>query len=157
MKNRDSSQYLSTIQAAAILAVSVSTVKRWVDDGILPVRHRTAGGHRKLLWAEVLALARQGDLPRGDLTVLPVTLATDSTVDLAASGADLWKALRDGQGEEAHTIIRRAYSSGVAVETIADEIIAPAMKKLGHDWETSRIDVWQEPAPPSFVRLQSTT
>ena len=143
MKNRDSSQYLSTIQAAAILAVSVSTVKRWVDDGILPA-HRTAGGHRKLLWAEVLALARQGDLPRGDLTVLPVTLATDSTVDLAASGADLWKALRDGQGEEAHTIIRRAYSSGVAVETIADEIIAPAMKKLGHDWETSRIDVWQE-------------
>jgi methanogenic corrinoid protein MtbC1 len=57
---------------------------------------------------------------------------------------DLWKALRDGQGDEARAIIRSAYGSGVAVETLADKIVAPAMRKLGHDWETSRIDVWQE-------------
>jgi len=82
-------------------------------------------------------MARQGDLPHGDLTVL-----TTSAADTMA--VDFWKALRDGQGDEARSIIRSAYGSGVAVETLADEIIAPAMKKLGHDWETSRIDVWQE-------------
>lgn len=139
----DSSSYLSTVEAASVLAVSVSTVKRWVDNGLLPA-HRTAGGHRKLLRAEVLAMARQGDLPRGDLTVLHATSATDRTGDFERDAVDLWKALRDGKGDEARAIIRSAYGSGVAVETLADEIVAPAMKRLGHDWETSRIDVWQE-------------
>jgi hypothetical protein len=40
--------------------------------------------------------------------------------------------------------IRRAYGSGVAVETIADRVIAPAMAKVGHQWEAARIGVWQE-------------
>jgi excisionase family DNA binding protein len=136
MPTSNPSPYLSTVEAAAVLAVSVSTVKRWVDEGLLPA-HRTAGGHRKLLRAEVLAMARQGDLPRGDLTVL-TTSATDKMA------VDFWKTLSDGQGDQARAIIRSAYGSGVAMETLADEIVAPAMKKLGYDWEASRIDVWQE-------------
>jgi MerR family transcriptional regulator, light-induced transcriptional regulator len=27
---------------------------------------------------------------------------------------------------------------------LADQVIAPVMGRLGHDWETARIDVWQE-------------
>lgn len=134
----DAMQYLSTVQAASLLAVSVSTVKRWVDDGILPA-HRTAGGHRKLLRAEVLALARQGDLPRG-----AVAAGDDKAIDLEAASAALWKALRAGHGAEAAAVIRNAYDSGLAVETLADKIVAPGLARLGHDWETARIDVWQE-------------
>jgi methanogenic corrinoid protein MtbC1 len=64
--------------------------------------------------------------------------------DLESAAVDLWKALRDGHGDDTRAIIHGAYGSGVALETLADKIIAPAMSKLGHDWETSRIDVWQE-------------
>src|SRR6516225_6838011 len=128
MRSGEHPKYLSTIQAAEALNVSVSTVKRWVDEGVLPA-HRTAGGHRKLLRAEVLALARQGDLPRGDLAMLGTISARNRAVDLGATAAELASALLDGRGEEVRAIIRRAYGSGVAVETLADRVIAPALAR----------------------------
>jgi MerR family transcriptional regulator, light-induced transcriptional regulator len=143
MRTGDPSPYLSTLQAAGALGVSVSTVKRWVDEGVLPA-HKTAGGHRKLLRAEVLALARQGDLPRGDLAAPSLASPSDQAIDLEATEAALLDALLGGNGTEVSAIIRRAYASGVSVETLADAVIAPVMAKVGHQWETGRIDVWQE-------------
>lgn len=143
MRTDDHSQYLSTIQAAAALGVSVSTVKRWVDEELLPA-HRTAGGHRKLLRAEVRALARQGNLPRGDLAVLTAASAENRAVELQTATKELCQALLEGERAEASAILRRAYNSGVAIEILADQVIGPAMAKVGRDWETARIDVWQE-------------
>ncbi len=143
MPTRDAGLYLSTPQAAEALGVSVSTVKRWVDEGVLPA-HKTAGGHRKLLRAEVLALARQGSLPRGDLAALSLPSPRDPALDLDATTAALLDALLGGKGPEVHAIIRRAYDSGMAIEVLADRVIAPAMAQLGHQWETASIDVWQE-------------
>jgi excisionase family DNA binding protein len=143
MSNAGPSPYLSTPQAAEALGISVSTVKRWVDEGVLPA-HRTAGGHRKLLRAEVLALARGGDLPRGDLGVLSTAVSWDRDAALERATETLAEALLQGQGAEVSGLVRRAYGSGVAIETLADRVIAPAMAKVGHDWETDRIDVWQE-------------
>lgn len=139
----DPSLYLSTVDAAEALSVSVSTVKRWVDEGVLPA-HRTAGGHRKLLRAEVLALARQGELPRGDLAVLRMPPSHTPSTNLETVSDALLDALLGGRGAETTAIIRHAYQSGLPIETLADEVIAPVMAKVGHDWETARIDVWQE-------------
>ncbi len=143
MHSGDETQYISTMQAAEALGVSISTVKRWVDDGILPA-HRTAGGHRKLLRAEVLALARQGALPNRDLTGLSVASFGDRPRDLQSIAAALLTAVLQGDGIEVSALIRRTYHSGVAIETLADQVIAPVMARVGHDWETDRIDVWQE-------------
>jgi len=143
MDSVQESPYLSTVHAAAALGVSVSTVKRWVDEGILPA-HRTRGGHRKLLRAEVLALVRQGDLPRGDLAALRVDPARDEADGLEVTVAALEDALVRGEAAEVGALIGRTYRSGVPLETLADRVVAPVMARVGHEWETARIDVWQE-------------
>src|ERR1700677_81356 len=111
MHTGDETQYISTRRAADALGVSISTVKRWVDDGVLPA-HRTAGGHRKLLRAEVLALARQGELPNRDLTGLGVASFGDQPMDFTSTRTALVTALLQGDGIAVSALIRRAYHSG---------------------------------------------
>ena len=139
------SPYLSTPEAARALGVSVSTVKRWVDEGVLPA-HRTAGGHRKLLRAEVLAVARQGGLPRGDAAALAVSESRGrkkaTTLDEAATA--LGESLIAGCGPEVAAIVRRLYEGRTPLETLADRVIAPAMTTVGREWAAGRIEVWEE-------------
>jgi excisionase family DNA binding protein len=137
------SDYISTPQAAQALGVSVSTIKRWVDEGRLPA-HKTAGGHRKLLRAEVLALARQGELPSQDLSELFPGVTRGQQVSEQSLAAVLHQALLSGAPEEARALVNRAYRSGMTIEQLADRVVAPVMEKIGHEWESSRIDVWQE-------------
>jgi len=132
--------YVSTAQVAAALGVSVTTVKRWADDGILPA-HKTAGGHRKLLLADVLRLVREGDFPRLDLAQLQ---QGELPGEPAALRRALSTALRDGDGPRTHALILGAYRGGLALAALADDVVAPAMNQLGHDWEAGRIDVLHE-------------
>lgn len=138
-------RYLSTAQAAAALRVGVSTIKRWVDEGVLPA-HRTAGGHRKLLHSEVLALAREGKL--GNVDLGPLLLDTRSKrrgpLKVAELTAELQRAITEGTAELIQAMLLRAYQAGMPLEALADQVIAPVMERLGHDWETRQIDVWQE-------------
>ena len=83
-------------------------------------------------------------MPRGDLGTLIVASSGNQLADHEIASSALREALIQGREAEIRAIIRRNYDSGVAVEILADRVIAPAMAKLGHDWETKRIDVWQE-------------
>jgi excisionase family DNA binding protein len=137
------SDYLTTADAAKTLAVSISTVKRWVDEGILPA-HVTAGGHRKLLRSEVLALARQDNLPVGEPAVFRKSrfaVLGDDSIDVSQ---ELLEALIVGDAAMVNSIIHQAYSQGKTIEMLADRVIAPVMAEIGHQWERANIDVWHE-------------
>lgn len=135
--------YVSTMQAAKALGVSVSTVKRWVDDGVLPA-HKTPGGHRKLLLADVMELARRGDLPLADLSYLLVDGDGKDARDASALAEPLYQALVVGDAPRVRALVHGAFRQGVAVEDLADLAIHPAMERIGLDWQHGRIDVMEE-------------
>jgi excisionase family DNA binding protein len=136
-------EFVSTVEAAKALGVSVSTVKRWVEEGILPAQ-KTVGGHRKLLLADVVELARQGKLPARDLAGLKLSFSKDRLPSAATLEEHLYPALLAGDAATIRSILHGAYRAGMQLEVIADQAIAPAMRQIGADWEHGKIDVMHE-------------
>lgn len=136
-------EFVSTAQAADALGVSVSSVKRWVEDGILPAQ-KTAGGHRKLLLADVLEIARQGKLPARDVAGLKLQFKKDRLPSATVLEEHLYTALLQGDAATVRSLVQQAYQAGMAIESLADEVIAPAMQRIGADWASGKIDVMHE-------------
>lgn len=143
MNSPPDATFVSTNQVALAMGVSVSTIKRWVDEGILPA-HKTAGGHRKLLLADVLELARNRAFPACDLTKLTRRRSGGRTSEISKLPERLHQALLTGDREAVREVIIGAYRQGTSLEELADTVIAPAMRRVGHDWEVGRIDVMHE-------------
>jgi excisionase family DNA binding protein len=135
-------RYVSTAQVAQALGVSVTTVKRWVDDGVLPA-HRTAGGHRKLVMEDVVRLVREGNLPQADLSLL-VPGKSAGPLDPAVLYAQVQAAVRAEDTDLIRTIIHAGYRAGIPVETLADRVLGPVLAELGHDWQAGRATVMTE-------------
>jgi MerR family transcriptional regulator, light-induced transcriptional regulator len=143
MKTPPSNAYVSTDQVARVLGVSVSTVKRWVEEGILPAQ-KTAGGHRRLLLADVLEVARQSNLPIHDLASATHGRRASAKFNAADQSEGLYRALLDGDAPLVRAVLHGAHRGGHSMETIADFLIAPAMHRIGEDWASGRIDVMHE-------------
>ena len=136
-------RYVSTAQVADALGVSVTTVKRWVDDQVLRA-HRTAGGHRKLLVADVVRMVRETNLPQADLSKLIPRPQSLDLVDPQAVFAQLVLAFGRCDGEMVRALIHGAYGQGFGLDLLADRVIAPAMAHVGHQWAGGAIDVMHE-------------
>lgn len=143
MAETNGQTYLSTAAAARALGVGVSTIKRWVDEEVLPA-HRTSGGHRKLLRAEILSLARQGKLPSVDIAPLLPDASPGRKLDPVALRTSLTQATLSGDEPRIRELFRRARTAALPLDTLADQVIAPVMQRVGLEWECQRIDVWQE-------------
>lgn len=136
-------RYASTAQVAEALGVSVTTVKRWVDDGILPAR-KTVGGHRKVRMADVVRLVREASLPQADISrLVPRPRDVDlSNPDLVAG--QLRAALYEADAELVAALLHGAYRHGYPIELLADRVIAPAVEEVGRAWESGQLDVMHE-------------
>lgn len=136
---------MSPREVAAALAVSETTVKRWVDEGRLPAR-RTEGGHRRILVADVLQYASQRNWPHVNLGELmgPSPGNSLATLESATLAEQLQEALTASDADRARSLILHAHQQGYSVAQLGDEVIAPVMGQIGHAWACGEIDVYEE-------------
>lgn len=130
---------LSPRDLGCALGVSESSVKRWVDDGVLAAR-RTAGGHRRIAVPEAVRFVRQSGalVARPDLIVEAGMASAVAPFDTAASArvADqLFALLNDNDAAAARALLLALYVSGWPAAAICDGPIRIAMERIGTLWE----------------------
>lgn len=137
--------YLKTQRVAQALGVSVSTIKRWVDSGMIQAA-RTAGKHRLIPFSEALRLAREQGFPAANLELLSGMASRPPEAGaVAESPVDyLDRLLREGKGREVRTFVQSYYSSGAGAVALADGLVRPVMERIGHGWMAGSLDVYQE-------------
>ncbi len=131
---------------AEAIGVSESSVKRWVDQGLLNAS-RTAGGHRRIARDEALRWLRDHPTPivRPDRLGLPeATGLVEPTTPLEAIAADLRDDLLQGREVEARGRVAGAWIAGHAVALIADELIRPVLAHIGTLWEHNDAGIYVE-------------
>lgn len=136
-------RYVSPLLVARALGVSETTVKRWVDETRLPAQ-RTAGGHRRILVDDVLTLVSRENWPHVDLGQLLGTTPQVQPADVALLREQFHQTLVNDEPERARTLFLLAHQGGLAASRLADEVVSPVMARLGHDWSTGQLDVYQE-------------
>lgn len=135
--------YLKTQRVAETLGVSASTVKRWVDTGRISAV-RTIGKHRLIPVSEALRLAREQGI-RGAQLDLFTRLGSAKPREVDGKLRErLFTLLRDGNDQQAKTLIQSVYRAGGSAADLADQLVCPVMVRIGHGWFTGAIDVYQE-------------
>ena len=130
---------LSPRDLALALGVSESSVKRWVDDGLLTAM-RTAGGHRRIALAEAVRFARRTGAPvvRPEIIVGPGALAPVTRFQAGAAeevGERLRGLLEQDDAAAARALLTALYVAGWPVAALCDGPIRHALERIGTLWQ----------------------
>ena len=136
---------LTTREVARLCRVSDATVKRWEEAGLLK-SERTSGGHRRFRAEEVARFQREQGiglkLAHGDETAQAVLRRRRARRNYSSSS--LFQSLLSGREEEAAGILINSYLHDSNLPKLFDEIICPAMRRIGELWFDGEINVAQE-------------
>lgn len=137
-------ELISPSRAARAFGVSESSLKRWCDDGLIPVA-RTAGGHRKLAPSDLIRFARERNRP----LAAPDVLGLPAVRERSAAGLQLLrpkftKALLAGDERRALQVVLELFLAEHSPAVICDELIAGAFHEIGELWSCREAEIYQE-------------
>lgn len=135
--------FLKTRQVADALGISVSTLKRWVDAGQIAAS-RTVGRHRLIALEEAMRFARRSDLATGSLERLADAGSRAPVAVDDGLRRRLAEALKACRAREARRLILASHAALGGGAALADELIGPVMRAVGHGWSVGDWDVFQE-------------
>lgn len=142
-------RFLTTQQAAEILSLSVSTIKRLVETGEI-IAVKTPGGHRRIAESILenyasrkgISLGEQMAMAASESALTGKLKAVDESIDYWVSA--LKSSLIHSHIDEARHAVRTVYASCGNASVLADTLIAPVMSRIGHAWQDGRIEIFQE-------------
>ena len=138
-------------EIAALLRVNESTVKRWIDRGMLPAI-KTAGGHRRITQEDLAAFSKKHSRNTAHSYVLRRSDSRRSTYS--------WKEYYSAIYHEAYAEGLRDLTSvklaGMSITELFETIMVPALIHIGEQWGTGKISISDEHRMTLMIREHVT-
>ena len=128
---------LSTRQVAQLLGVGEATVKRWADSGEIDC-FRTVGGHRKFRLRDVTTFVQKRDYQ----TTTPMPASAAGSLDEARTRFE--KSSLAGDIDACVAQMAALRLRGMTLADIFDDVVAPALHRVGSKWEKCQLSVADE-------------
>lgn len=142
--------YLSTQEVASLINVTETTIKRWADEGKIPC-HKTLGGHRKFLMKDIVDFAEQNAYPLSGTIALRLPQRQAQILEFVVQTKDYHKLAQlfydevvqaDTQG--IHELLSYLCKHHVSLPILADDVVRPAMVRIGDQWQAGGLDIDRE-------------
>lgn len=147
----DARPTLTSTDAASLLHVHPSTVKRWCNEGGL-ASYTTDGGHRRILLDDALAFARRKDIRTALTPFHPFDAHVWKALSDAETGGSFgaahtlalhWAARRDFERLE-QLLLALGRSKAIPFSTFCDEGVRGLMRLVGEAWRSGRMRIGDE-------------
>lgn len=158
-------EQFNSVEAAKILGVNVSTIKRWTEEGKLECI-KTAGGHRKFLMTHLGNYVKKYRNDTTKVNLFPLEEQEDIQLSyhIVKGNFDFLNdyvirmALK-AQSDRVQQALNGLYLSNYPLHEIYDRLVTPALHKIGEMWANDGISIIEEhfgsqTIRDSIIRLQ---
>lgn len=151
-------QYFNSEEAAKILGVNVSTIKRWTDEGKLKCI-KTAGGHRKFLMEHLASFLELYKRKTEKVNLFPIETETDLRISQHILKGDfnflieyVLKHALHSHIERVQQVLNGLYLGQYPLYEIYDRLITPVLHQIGQMWMDNKISIAEEHIASQAIR-----
>jgi len=153
-----SSKVLNSEEAARILGVNVSSVKRWTDEGKLECI-RTIGGHRKFQMQHLTSFVQRNKKHMSKINIFTIENAEDLEInyyivkgDFEYLTAYLIEKAIFGKRDEVQNVLTGLHLSQYPLYQIYDRLVTPVLHQIGFRWTEHDLTITEEHIASQIIR-----
>ncbi len=158
--------HFNTDEAAKILGVNVSTIKRWTDSGKLACI-RTLGGHRKFTMEQISNFIEKNNERNNKVNAFPLEKSDDLQLSHWVLKKDFPKLIEYTKNQallcnrkSVSDVLQSLYLAQYPLYSIYDDLISPVLNQIGALWTKGIISIVEEhfvsqTMKDCIIRLQS--
>lgn len=143
-------RFLNSLEAANVLGVNVSSIKRWTDAGKLECI-QTAGGHRKFLMSHLVQFIEQHEKNASRANVFPIEKEADVEISYHVLKGDfdylinyVLEQARKSDRTSTLKVMNALFLGKYPLHIIYDQLVTPVLQKIGTLWMNDQISVIEE-------------
>ncbi|GAB4177983.1 MAG: excisionase family DNA-binding protein [Calditrichia bacterium] len=143
-------KYFNSVEAAEILGVNVSTIKRWTESGKLKCI-KTAGGHRKFLMEHLIDFVEHHKKKADQVSIFPIESAKDVELSFHVVKRNYPYLIQytldnafEGNRHNIQVVLNGLYLAQVPLHEMYDQLLSPVLVKVGELWADGTMSISME-------------